>query len=143
MKLDHIGIAVHSIDEALGFFQDVLGIRPEYRRVVGHEQVEVAMLPVGDTRVELLEATSEESVIARFLRRRGEGVHHLALQVEDVEAAAERVRRSGKRLVRNRVRTGAGNYRYVFVHPGDTAGVLYELLERSPGHRNTRADGRS
>lgn len=131
VTIDHVGIAVRSIDDALTFYRDALGAVPVHRAVVEQEQVEAAMLPVGGSRLELLQATSGESVIARFIERRGEGVHHLAVQVQDIEAAAAAVRRSGRRLVTDKVQVGAEGYRYVFVHPSGTGGVLLELVERS------------
>ena len=131
MTIDHIGIAVRSIDRALEFYHDVLGVEPVHRARVEPEHVEAAMLPAGGGRIELLEPTSGDSVIARFLERRGEGMHHLALQVEDIEAAAEAVRRSGRRLVVDKIRIGAEGYRYVFVHPASAGGVLLELVERT------------
>lgn len=132
MKIDHIGIAVRSLDRALEFYRDALGAVPVHRAVVEQEEVEAAVLPAGDGRLELLEPTSKGSVIARFIERRGEGLHHLAVQVDDIEAAAEAVRRSGRRLVLDTVQTGAEGYKYVFVHPRGTGGVLLELVERAP-----------
>ena len=131
MTVDHIGIAVRSIDRALEFYRDALGVEPAHRNVVAHEKVEAALLPAGESRIELLQPTAEDSVIARFLERRGEGMHHLALQVADIEAAAEAIRQSGRRLVTDRVQIGAEGYKYVFVHPSETGGVLLELVERS------------
>ena len=131
MTIDHIGIAVRSIDRALEFYRDALGAEPVRRERVEPEQVEAAVLPAGGGRIELLEPTSPDSVIARFLERRGEGMHHLALQVEDIEAAVAAVRRSGRRLVVDKIQIGAEGYRYVFVHPACTGGVLLELVERS------------
>ena len=130
MKIDHIGIAVRSIDQALQFYQGTLGVEPSHRAVVEHENVEVAMLPAGDSRIELLQSTAADSVIARFLERRGEGIHHLAVQVDRIEAAVDAIRRSGRRLVVDRVQIGAEGYKYVFVHPSATGGVLLELVER-------------
>ena len=131
MTIDHIGIAVRSIDRALEFYRDALGAEPVRRERVEPEEVEAAILPAGGGRIELLEPTSPDSVIARFLERRGEGMHHLALQVEDIEAAVAAVRRSGRRLVVDKIQIGAEGYRYVFVHPACTGGVLLELVERS------------
>ena len=131
MTIDHIGIAVRSIDRALEFYRDALGAEPVRRERVEPEKVEAAILPAGGGRIELLEPTSPDSVIARFLERRGEGMHHLALQVEDIEAAAAAVRRSGRQLVVDKIQIGAEGYRYVFVHPACTGGVLLELVERS------------
>jgi len=87
------------------------------------------MVPVGETRLELLEATSEDSVIARFIAKRGEGLHHVCLKVSDLPASVERLKRDGVRLVSEEIKTGAGGHRYVFVHPASTGGVLLELVE--------------
>ncbi len=130
MKIDHIGIAVHSIDEALELYRDSLGLDPVRRTVVEHERVEAAVLPTAGGRIELLEPTSDDSVIAKFLDRRGQGVHHVALQVDCIEAAVEALRKSGRRLVVDRIQIGAEGYKYVFVHPSGTGGVLLELVER-------------
>lgn len=131
MKIDHIGIAVRSIDDALELYRDSLGLDPVQRTVVEHEKVEAAVLPTGGGRIELLEPTSKDSVIARFLDRRGQGVHHVALQVECIESAVEALRKSGRRLVVDRIQVGAEGYKYVFVHPSGTGGVLLELVERT------------
>lgn len=130
VTIDHIGIAVRSIDEALGLYRDALGLDPVSRTVVEHERVEAAVLPTGGGRIELLQPTSDDSVIARFLRRRGQGVHHVALRVDNLEEAIETLRNSGRRLVTDRIQIGAEGYRYVFVHPGSTGGLLLELVER-------------
>ena len=130
MRIDHIGIAVHSIDTALELYRDSLGLDPVSRTVVEHERVEAAVLPAGEGRIELLQPTSEDSVIARFLSRRGQGVHHVALQVDNLEDTVRSLRASGQRLVTDRIQIGAEGYRYVFVHPGGTGGVLLELVER-------------
>ena len=128
-KIDHIGIAVHSIDQSLKLYRDALGVESGRRVVVDHEKVEVAMLPLGEPRLELLEPTSDDSVVARFIAKRGEGLHHVAIQVPDLEAAVERMRAGGARLVTEKIQTGAEGYRYVFVHPKSTGGVLLELIE--------------
>lgn len=129
MKIDHIGIAVRSIDRALELYRDVLGAEPSRRVVVAQEGVEAAILPAGGPRIELLQPVAADSPIARFLEKRGEGIHHIAVQVADLEAAADAARRSGRRLVTDEIRIGAENYRYVFVHPKDAGGVLLELIE--------------
>jgi methylmalonyl-CoA epimerase len=134
MKIDHIGIAVRSIEQSLAFYRDVLGVEPSHRSVVAHELVEVAMLPAGEPRLELLQPTSEDSVIGRFLDRRGEGIHHIAVKVDDLEAAVAKIRASGRRLVSDDIQIGAEDYRYVFVHPKDTNGVLLELIEALPAN---------
>ena len=128
-KLHHVGIAVESIDEALVLYEDALGIPAVKRVEVPAEKVNVAMLPVGDPRIELVEATSPDSPIARFLTRRGPGIHHIALEVPDLDASVERLKASGRRLVSDEIQRGAEGYRYVFVHPSGADGVLLELIE--------------
>lgn len=130
MKIDHLGVAVRSLDAALEFYRDGLGLEVRHRGVVEHEQVEVAMLPAGDSRIELLEPTAPTCAIARFLEKRGEGLHHVAMEVDDLEAAVERLKAQGRRLVTEAIQVGAEGYRYVFVHPASTGGVLLELIER-------------
>lgn len=132
MTIDHIGVAVRSIDRTLEFYRDVLGIEPSHRTEVDHEHVEVAVLPIGGGRIELLRSTSQDSVIDRFIQRHGEGLHHVAVQVDDLDAAVERLKRSGSRLVAEEIQIGAEGYRYIFVHPASTGGVLLELVEREP-----------
>ncbi len=127
-RIDHLGIAVRSIDDALKFYEAQLGLRVTLREAVEQEQVNVAMLPVGEPRVELLQASEPDSVIAKFIDRRGEGLHHVALRVPDLLAAMERLRGAGARVL-NEPRTGAGGHLYVFVHPSSTGGVLLELIQ--------------
>jgi len=127
-QIDHLGIAVKSLNAAKAIYETLgLNISPE--ETVEHEQVRVVMVPVGETRLELLEATSEDSVIARFIAKRGEGLHHVCLKVSDLPASVERLKRDGVRLVSEEIKTGAGGHRYVFVHPASTGGVLLELVE--------------
>jgi LAO/AO transport system kinase len=126
--IDHLGVAVKSIEAALGFYEGQLGMQVALRETVPHEKVHVAMLPAGGPRIELLEPTEADSVIGRFLAKRGEGLHHVALRVPDLNAAVERLRAAGARLL-NDPQTGAGGHRYVFVHPASTGGVLLELIE--------------
>jgi methylmalonyl-CoA epimerase len=127
-KIDHIGIAVRSLDRALEFYRDQLGLEVSLRETVQHEKVNVAMLPLGDPRIELLEPVETDSVIGRFLDKRGEGLHHIAIRVPDLNASVERLRASGAKLL-NQPRTGAGGHLYVFVHPSSTGGVLIELIQ--------------
>jgi methylmalonyl-CoA/ethylmalonyl-CoA epimerase len=130
-RIDHIGIAVESLDEALEFYRGAVGIEPKGLLTVPQEKVRVAMLPAGEPRIELLEATSDDSPIARFIAKRGEGLHHIAIKVPDLDAAVERLKAAGSRLVTEQVQTGAEGYRYVFVHPKSAHGVLLELIEES------------
>jgi len=127
-KIDHLGIAVRSVDEALKFYRDQLGMTVSLRETVEREKVNVAMLPAGEPRIELLEPTEADSVIGKFLGKRGEGLHHVAVKVPDLQALVEKLRASGARLL-NEPRAGAGGHLYVFVHPSSTGGVLLELIQ--------------
>jgi methylmalonyl-CoA epimerase len=127
-KIDHLGIAVKSLAAAKSIYEKLgLSISPE--ETVAHEQVRLLMVPVGESRLELLEPTSENSTIAKFIAKRGEGLHHVCLRVPDLLAAVEQLRKDGVRLVSEEIRTGAGGQRYVFVHPSSANGVLLELVE--------------
>lgn len=127
-RINHLGIAVRSIDEALAFYRDQLGLSVSFRETVAVEKVHAAMLPVGESRIELLEASQPDSVIAKFIDKRGEGLHHVALTVPDLNAAVERLKAAGARLL-NEPRAGAGGHLYVFIHPASTGGVLTELIQ--------------
>ena len=127
-KIDHLGIAVRSLDEALRFYRDQLGLAVSLRETVAQEKVHVAMLPAGEPRIELLEAAEPDSVIGKFIEKRGEGLHHVAVKVPDLAATVERLRAGGARLL-NEPRPGAGGHLYVFVHPSSTGGVLLELIQ--------------
>jgi methylmalonyl-CoA epimerase len=129
LEIDHLGIAVRNLSDELSFYQDALGMAIAARETVAAEHVNVAMLPAGDARIELLEATDSESPIARFIAKRGPGLHHLAVKVDDLPAALERLRQRGAKLL-NEPRTGAGGHIYVFVHPESTGGVLLELIQK-------------
>ena len=128
LKIDHLGVAVRSLEQALRFYQQQLGFTVSLRETVQHEKVNVAMLPAGGPRIELLEATEPDSVIGRFIEKRGEGLHHVAVKVPDLTAAVERLKAGGARLL-NDPRPGAGGHLYVFVHPSATGGVLLELIQ--------------
>jgi methylmalonyl-CoA epimerase len=127
-SIDHLGIAVRSLDGALAFYEEQLGFPAGPRETVEHEKVNVVMLPAGGPRIELLEATGSDSVIAKFIEKRGEGLHHVALKVPDLGATVERLKAQGARLL-NEPRAGAGGHLYVFVHPSSTGGVLLELIQ--------------
>jgi len=129
--IDHLGVAVKSVAAARKFYEQ-LGLPVLGEEVVEHERVRVAMVPLGESRIELLEPTSDDSVIARFLARRGEGLHHVALRVPDIAAAIERLKQEGTRFVSEEIKVGAGGHLYVFVHPSSTGGVLVELCEDPP-----------
>ena len=128
VSIDHLGIAVRSLDEALKFYETELGLHVSMRETVTQESVNVAMLPVSGPRIELLEAAEQDSVIAKFIEKRGEGLHHVALKVPDLTNLVDRLRSSGARIL-NEPRTGAGGHLYVFVHPASTGGVLLELIQ--------------
>jgi LAO/AO transport system kinase len=128
-SIDHLGIAVKSLDAAVAFYE-TLGLTVEHRETVETEKVHVAMLPAGDSRIELLEPSAPDSPISKFLEKRGGGLHHLALKVPDLAGAVERLRASGARLL-NEPRHGAGGHLYVFVHPASTGGVLLELIQEN------------
>jgi LAO/AO transport system kinase len=127
-RIDHLGIAVRSLDQALKFYEGQLGLKTAMRELVAQEKVNVAMLPLGDPRIELLEPSEPDSVIAKFIEKRGEGLHHVALKVPDLNAAVARLKAAGARLL-NEPRPGAGGHIYVFVHPASTGGVLLELIQ--------------
>lgn len=127
-SIDHLGVAVRSLDAALDFYEKQLGFAVGLRETVEQERVNVAMLPAGGSRIELLEATGPDSVIAKFIEKRGEGLHHIAVKVPDLSATVERLKSCGARLL-NEPRPGAGGHLYVFVHPSSTGGVLLELIQ--------------
>ena len=126
--IDHLGIAVKSLAAATNIYEK-LGLTASAEEVIESEQVRVAMLPVGESRLELLEATSENSAVAKFIAKRGEGLHHICLRVPDLSVIVERLEKDGVRLVSNEIKVGAGGHRYVFVHPSSAGGVLLELVE--------------
>lgn len=126
--IDHLGIAVRSIEDRLTFYSEILGMPVTHRETVEHEQVHVAMLAAGESRLELLQPTSAESTIGKFLDKRGEGLHHIALRVPNLAATVEKLKAAGSRIL-NEPRIGAGGHLYVFVHPASTGGVLLELIQ--------------
>jgi methylmalonyl-CoA/ethylmalonyl-CoA epimerase len=130
MKIDHLGIATRGIDEALKFWQDALGLEKTHTETVEEQKVRVAMLPIGDTRIELLEPTSEDSPISKFLEKRGGGIHHIAVQVENIEASLAKLKADGMRLIDEKPRIGAEGCLVAFVHPSAANGVLMELVQK-------------
>jgi len=129
--IDHLGIAVKSLAQAKKFYER-LGLEITDEEVVESEKVKVAMIPLGDSRIELLEPTGPDSTIAKFLEKRGEGLHHVALHVPDLSHAVEELKASGARLISDEIKVGAGGHLYVFVHPSSAGGVLLELVQESP-----------
>jgi methylmalonyl-CoA epimerase len=127
-QIDHLGIAVKSLATAKGIYEK-LGLPVSPEEVVEGEKVRLVMVPVGESRLELLEPTTEESTIAKFIAKRGEGLHHVCLRVSDLAAAVEKLKSEGIRLVSDEIKVGAGGHRYVFVHPSSAGGVLLELVE--------------
>jgi methylmalonyl-CoA/ethylmalonyl-CoA epimerase len=136
MKIDHLGIATRELSEALSFWRDALGLEVVATEEVAEQGVRVAMLPVGETRVELLEPTSEASPVAKFLEKRGAGIHHIAVRVDDIRATLSRLKEQGLRLIDEVPRTGAGGCLVAFVHPSSAQGVLLELVEHTPASQH-------
>lgn len=130
LKIDHIGIAVKDLDETLKFYTDILGLDCEGTEVVEEQKVRVAFLPVGDTEVELLESTSDDGPIAKFIEKNGEGVQHIAFRVDDIEAAIAYMKEKGMRMIDEQPRYGAGGAKIAFVHPKSSHRVLVELSQR-------------
>ena len=129
MKVDHIGIATHQIDEALALWRDVLGLEIDSIEEVAEQGVRVAMLPIGESRIELLEPMSADSPVGKFLEKRGPGIHHVAIRVSDIRAALARLKEKGTRLIDETPRVGAGGCLVAFVHPSSANGVLLELVQ--------------
>ena len=129
MKIHHIGIAVGSLETARPVFEKLLGKPPDSEEVVEEQKVRVAVFQVGESRLELLEATSEDSPLARSMAKRGPGLHHIALAVEGLAGALRELEKAGVRLIDREARRGAGNELVAFLHPASTSGVLIELVE--------------
>lgn len=128
-KLDHIGIAVRNLQEASRFYEEVLGLKVVGTEVVSDQKVRIAFIPLGDTRIELLEATQPDGPVAKFIEKRGEGIHHIALAVENINTEIERLNEKGIQLIDAYPRKGAHQLRIAFVHPKSSHGVLLELSE--------------
>ena len=129
MKIHHVGIAVSSLRTAVPIFEKLLGHPPDSEEVVEDQKVRVSVFKVGESRIELLEATSPDSPIARFIQKRGQGLHHLTLTVPDLKKALGELEVGGVKPIDREPRTGAENERVAFLHPSSTAGVLIELVE--------------
>jgi len=128
-KIDHIGIAVENIDDAVKLYTDALGLKVQDIEVVASAKVKIAMIPVGDSKIELLESTDPEGGIAKFIEKRGEGLHHLALEVSDIEAALDSLKAKGIPLVDEKPRSGAGESKIAFLNPRGANRVSLELVE--------------
>jgi methylmalonyl-CoA epimerase len=131
MKIDHLGIAVKAVDEAAKMYETVLGLKVTGTDQVDDQGVRVAMLDIGESRFELLEAIREDSPIGKFVAKRGEGLHHIAVQVDNIEASLAQLKAAGVRLIDEKPRRGAHNTRVAFIHPAGTHGVLLELVEHA------------
>ena len=140
MKIEHIGIATPRLDDALRFWRDALGLEVGHTEVVEEQGVRVAMLPVGGPRIELLEPTGADSPVARFLEKRGPGLHHVAVRVPDIRAALARLKGEGARLIDAEPRLGAGGCLIAFVHPRSAGGVLLELVEHTPATHESESE---
>jgi methylmalonyl-CoA/ethylmalonyl-CoA epimerase len=127
-SIDHLGIAVKSIAEARKLYES-LGLAVVHEETVKHEGVRTAMIPAGEARIELLEPTTPDSPVGKFLAKRGEGLHHIALHVEDISAALETLKTRGARLISEEIQVGAGGHLYFFVHPASAGGVLLEICQ--------------
>ena len=131
MKIDHIGIAVRSLADAVKVYEDIMGLKVSSYETVEDQGVNLAMIPVGDSRIELLEPLHAASPVEKFMAKRGEGIHHIAVSVDNIEEALERFKAAGARLIDSAPRRGAHNSKIAFIHPASTHGVLLELVEHA------------
>lgn len=130
LKIDHLGVAVNSIDDGKNFWRDILGLEFEGVETVHEQKVNTGFFPVGESEVELLESTSPDGPIAKYLEKRGEGIQHIAFRVPNLEEALQELKEKGVRLIDEKPRHGAGGAKIAFLHPKATGGVLVELCER-------------
>ena len=130
-KIDHIGVAVKSIDEALKFYEEQLGVELSKVEEVAEQKVKVAFLPVGESKIELLESTDPEGPVAKFIAARGEGFQHIAFKVDNLEAKLQELKAKGVKLIDEKPRIGAGGASIAFIHPKSTGGLLIELCQRA------------
>ena len=135
-KINHIGIAVNSLEASIPFYRDQLGMRLEGTEVVADQKVKVAFLQVGESRIELLEPTDESSPVAKYLAKKGEGIHHIAYEVEDIAATLEALKQAEVRLIDETPRNGAHGSTIAFLHPKASGGVLTEICQPGPGASN-------
>ena len=133
INIQHLGVAVESIEEALAFWRDALGLELKGVEFVEDQGVRVAMLPIGESRIELLEATGEDTPVGKFLVKRGPGIHHLCIEVNDINAKLSELKANGARLIDEQPRIGAGGALVAFIHPSSTGGVLIELTQMGSG----------
>jgi methylmalonyl-CoA/ethylmalonyl-CoA epimerase len=130
VKIDHIGIAVKSIDASLRLYSELLGLKLEGEETVAEQKVRTAFLPIGDVEIELLESTAPDGPVAKFIETRGEGIQHIAFAVDNIEAALKELEQENFRLIDHKPRAGAGGKKIAFLHPKDSGGVLIELCEK-------------
>ena len=133
LKIDHLGIAVNSIDDGKNFWTDVLGLDFEGSETVTEQKVTTAFFPVGESEVELLQSTSPDGPVAKYIEKKGEGIQHVAFRVENIEDALQELKQKGVRLIDEKPRIGAGGAKIAFLHPKATNGVLVELCQRDEG----------
>jgi len=129
-KIDHIGVAVENLNEAMKLYSESLGLKIEGTEEVKEQKVKVAFIPVGESRIELIESTDPNGPIAQFIERRGEGIHHIALEVDHIEDALQKLKERGVQLIDEKPRIGAHKMKIAFLHPKSTKGVLLELCEK-------------
>lgn len=129
-KIDHLGIAVKDMEAAIKFYEDALGLTVTKTEVVEEQKVKVAFIPVGDSKVELLESTSPDGPVAKYIEKNGEGIQHIAYKVDNIDEALAQLKARGVRLIDEKPRIGAGGARIAFIHPKATFGILIELCER-------------
>jgi methylmalonyl-CoA/ethylmalonyl-CoA epimerase len=133
-RIDHIGVAVEDLDQAVALYRDQLGMREQHRETVEEQGVEAVLLEIGDGHVELLSPLGSETAVGRFLEKRGPGIHHVAYRTDDIDSTLESVRAAGLSLIDEQPRIGIRNSRVAFVHPKSTGGVLTEIVEPAEGH---------
>jgi methylmalonyl-CoA/ethylmalonyl-CoA epimerase len=133
-KIEHVALAVNDLDAAIAHYRDVWGLEVEHRETVADQGVEEALLPLGESYLQLLGATAPETTVGRFLAKRGEGLHHIAYEVNDLEAALAELKEKGVRLIDETPRRGGRGHMVAFVHPSANHGLLVELIQRSDAH---------
>ena len=130
LKIDHLGIAVNETEVGKIFWQQILGLEDKGSETIEEQKVKTTFFPVGESKVELLESTSADGPVAKFLEKKGEGIHHVAFRVENIEAALEELKEKGVKLIDQTPRIGAGGAKIAFLHPKATHGILVELCEK-------------
>ena len=131
-KIDHVGIAVHSLPEVKAVFKSVFSLEPDYEETVAEQKVNVAGFKIGETHLEFLEPTQPDSPIAKFLEKRGQGIHHIAVDVDDINHTLQQIKQQGLRLIDEQPRTGAGGKLIAFTHPKSLFGILLEITQKPP-----------